>query len=263
MAKKDDGGVGELVKTGSAVADPAPKLIVAMGRGRIGKSTFIRYAAENAIRRGKVVLIGDADRTNRTVSAFFDDVSRPEYDDDEGLREWLNGVIEQQVEHRFSFFLDLEGGDRVVKEHAQALALVDFCEEVGSEPVAVHFLGSSDGDLAYLRDIEASRSFAPMRTIIVSNEGILPPGPAADRAFAKIESDPIFRAVLDRGARSVRMPRLGCMAAVEDRRLQFEDAVHSRVKPGQEAVGLVNRQFVTMWLRSMEKAFAGVREWLP
>jgi hypothetical protein len=240
-----------------------PKLVIAMGRGRVGKSTFIRWAAENAIRRGQPVVIGDADRTNRTVASFFDGVSRPEYEDDDSLRDWVNGVIEQQVADRFSVFLDLEGGDRVLREHAAALSLVEFCEQFGVDPVAVHFLGSSEGDLAYLRDIEASRSFTPKRTILVSNEGILPPGKPADRAFAPIEANPLFTAVVDRGARSVRMPRLGCMPYVEDRKLQFEDAVHSRVKEGTEPVGLINRQIVTMWLRGMDSAFAGVREWLP
>ena len=240
-----------------------PKLVIAMGRGRIGKSTFVRWAAENAIRRGQPVVIGDADRTNRTVASFFEGVSRPEYEDDDSLREWVNGVIEQQVADRFSVFLDLEGGDRVLKEHAAALSLVEFCEGYGVDPVAVHFLGGAGDDLAYLRDIEASRSFTPTRTILVLNEGVLPPGKPADRAFQPIEADPLFTAVTDRGARAVRMPRLGCMPYVEGRRLQFEDAVHSRVRSGEEAVGLINRQIVTMWLRSMDAAFAGVREWLP
>ena len=59
------------------------------------------------------------------------------------------------------------------------------------------------------------------------------------------------------------MPRLACMAEVDRRRLMFEDAEASRVKPGQDRIGPINRQMIAIWLRQMNTAFADVADWLP
>lgn len=261
MAKRD-GEVGELEKP--ATADGVrPKLVVTLGRGRTGKSTFIRWAAERAFRGGRPTVVADADRTNATLSAFFDGVSRPELADDDTVKEWLNAALEQQIAERFSMFVDLGGGDLVLKEHAHALSLVEFVGGYGIDPVAVHFLGGSLDDLAYLRDIEETGAFAPERTVLVLNEGILPPGKAPAKAFEPVIGHEVFRAAVKRGAKPVVMPRLGCMAEVDRRRLLFEDAASGRVKPGQEAVGPVNRQVLRLWLRGMDAAFAEVVPWLP
>jgi hypothetical protein len=175
----------------------------------------------------------------------------------------LNGVLEQQIENRFSLFLDLGGGDLILKEHARDLELADLCGRFGIDPVAVHFLGGDLDDLAYLRDIERSNVFTPERTVVVLNEGILPPGRPPARAFAAIQAHEVYRDVVARGARIVVMPRLACMAEVDRRRLMFEDAEASRVKPGQDRIGPINRQMIAIWLRQMNTAFADVADWLP
>lgn len=251
-----------------SVAVAAPKLLVALGRGKTGKSTFIRWAAEQAFIHGRPSVIADADRTNATLAAFFDGVTRPESPDAEDVKAWLNSVLEDQIAAKesgkpFSVFLDLGGGDLVLKEHALTLGLVPFCKQFGIEPVAVHFLGADLDDLAYLRDVEESGAFAPEKTLLVLNEGTLGTGKQPGKAFEAVRKHKIFGEAIARGAQAVMMPRLVCMGEVDRRRLLFSAAAAGMVKDGHEPFGPINRQYVTLWLRAMDGAFSKVSDWLP
>jgi hypothetical protein len=138
-----------------------------------------------------------------------------------------------------------------------------MCEKYGVEPVGVHFLGCDLDDLAYLRDVEEGNVFAPRRTILVLNEGIVPANRSVAKAFDAIQNHDIYRAAIARGAKPIFMPRLGCMSEVDRRRLMFEDAEAGRVKEGQDKIGPINRQMIAIWRRAMDKAFADVADFLP
>ncbi|MGF7213171.1 hypothetical protein GGE65_007807 [Skermanella aerolata] len=241
---------------------PAPKLIVPLGRGKTGKTTFTRWSAERALTAGRQTVLADADRTNATLAAFFEHVVRPPAPDANRMKSWINEILELQIERKFSMILDLGGGDLILKEHAGELGLVELCQRHGVEPVAVHFLSSDQDDLAYLRDIERSGAFSPERTVVVFNQGILAAHLSLSDAFDALLDQEVYRKAAERGARTVFMPRLSCMAEIDRRRLLFEDAVAGRTRDGRP-FGLVNRQIVTMWLRAMEAAFAEVKDWLP
>jgi hypothetical protein len=156
MATKNDVALLEAGREGEGAfpseGTTAPKLILALGRGKTGKSTFIRWAAEAALERGAEPVIADADRTNATLAAFFENVTRPESPEDEDVRLWLNDFVDRQIDTRFSAFLDLGGGDLILKTWARDLELAAFLEHHGVVPVAVHFLGCDLDDLSYLRD---------------------------------------------------------------------------------------------------------------
>ena len=51
--------------------EAALRLIVLLGRGRTGKTTEARWAADRAIQAGRPVILADGDRTNRSLSAFY------------------------------------------------------------------------------------------------------------------------------------------------------------------------------------------------
>lgn len=248
----------------SANPQPAegPKLILALVRGKTGKSTFVRWAAERAIERGAEPVIADADRTNATLAAFFENVERPPGAEDDEVRLWLNSFVDRQIEDRFTAFLDLGGGDLVLKTWARDLDLAPFLGSHGVIPVAFHFLGCDLDDLTYLRDIETVVKFQPAATAIVLNEGMVPPGRAVLTAFEPIINHEIFRDAVKRGARVMRMPRLACMHEIDRRRLSFQDAEAGAVKPGQERIGPVNRQLISLWRKEMEASFAPVVAWI-
>jgi Mrp family chromosome partitioning ATPase len=77
MVTRKDAAEVEIDPVQQTAIKSQPKLVVALGRGKTGKSTFIRWAAERAFRAGRTSVIADADRTNATLAAFFDNVSRP------------------------------------------------------------------------------------------------------------------------------------------------------------------------------------------
>ena len=103
MATKKDTAVMELDRTEEGqpplaeIPVDTPKLILTMGRGRIGKSTFVRWAAERAMIMGSLPVIADADRTNATLSAFFENVTSPRHRPmtmcDSGLVMWSSARL--------------------------------------------------------------------------------------------------------------------------------------------------------------------------
>jgi len=267
VAKRPEGETAVLdgpeisVREGSSAI--SPKLIVPLGRGSRGKTAFVRWAAERAQSHGREVVIADMDRTNPTLSGFFGGVTQPEEVGDVDVREWLAAFVEGQIENRFSAFLDLGGGDLILKQVARDMDLVPFLERHGIQPVAVHVLGPDRDDLAYLRDMEQAGVFAPAATILVLNEALVPANRSVKPAFETLVQHEIFRAALGRGAKAVWMPRLAAMHEVDNRRLTFSDAEGGKVKEGQAPIGPWNRQVVAKWRRDMEAAFADVAHLLP
>src|ERR1700722_19675789 len=60
-----------------------------IGRGRIGKTTLARWAAEIMDERGGTALIAAADPTNRSLRSFLDNVAEPPSSDSNDVRDWL------------------------------------------------------------------------------------------------------------------------------------------------------------------------------
>src|SRR5208282_6003182 len=236
---------------GSAAPEDAtqPRQVVLCGRGVHGKSWLVRWAGGRAIARGREVVIADADRTNPTLSAYFDRVVTPPSSDDADMRDW---------------YADLGGGDLLLKQLAREIGLVPFLERHAVRPVAVHLLGPDRDDLAYLHDMERDGLFAPAATILVLNEALVPARRAIRTAFqSTILEHPTFLAALERGAKVVWMPRLEPAHEIDARRLTFTAAEDNQVKPGQTPIGPWNRQLIHNWLRDMETNFAPVAHWLP
>ena len=250
----------ETVSGANGIGPDTPRLIVAGGRGKVGKSSWLRWAIEENIARGGAPVIADGDRTNPTLTAVCPQATRPSSAEDEDVRDWLNALIEDQIETRRTVFLDLGGGDTTLKRWSRNLDLANFLPQHGIAPVLLHVLGSDIDDLAYLRDLETV--YAPKHTAIVLNEGMVPSGRSPLAAFETVLSNEIFQRARSRGAAVVKMPRLGCMQDVDGRRIGFADAEAGNVKPGQEKLGPVRRQMVAMWRREMAACTAPIAQWI-
>ena len=255
-------GTQDLAPTPGAAAAQS-RLVIPLGRGARGKTWWTRWAVERAQQAGRDVVVADADRTNATLSAYFAGVVTPPSANDADMRDWFGAFCDQLIERRLTAALDLGGGDLLLKRLAREIGLADFLEANGVQPVAVHLLGPDRDDLAYLRDLEADRLFAPEATILVLNEALVPQGRSVQAAFGSVVEHPIFLAAVKRGARPVWMPRLVPAHEVDDRRLPFAAAEAGRVKDGQPPIGPWVRQYVAVWRRAMEANFAPVAGWLP
>jgi hypothetical protein len=246
---------------------PAPgdvaAIVAAYGRGTTGKSTCLRWLGERVLAK-KPIVIGDCDRNNQTLSAFFGAaVERPAHPDDDSVVEWLSRAIDNVAETRMSLLLDMGGGDLVLPRYASAMELTSFLEGQNIRPVAMHFVGPSIDDLATLYEIERTGAFCPKATIIVLNAGLIRDTRSPEAAFATVRDHPTVLAAETRGAKVVVMPKLACMHEIDSRRLYFADAQDGRVKPGQKPLGPTTRQMVALWRRAMDEAFRSVEDWLP
>lgn len=243
----------------------APKIIVPMGRGKLGKTALLRFLYEEAHHQGRSARLADADRTNATLEAFFPGkVATPVSADPEDVKEFINAQLDIQIDalesgNPHSLLLDIGGGgDLLFKDHAREMGLVEFCLGYGIEPVAIHFLGPDKDDLQPVRDMEESGVFSPKKTLFVLAENDLPLGVQPIRGFDAVKSHEIFQNVIRRGARAVMMPRLKCMGQIDDNRWKFHEAA-SRNGPASRPT----QQYVSMWLRSMRETFSSVSDWLP
>lgn len=240
-----------------------PVLACGEGRGRVGKSTLLRWVIDRARNAGRLVTVADGDRNNATLTAYYRDACRPVSAEQEDAKAWLTSLLNGMAEDQRSVVLDLGGGDRLLAEYGRDLALVEFCRDIGAEPLALVCLGPDLDDLAHAVAMEDAAGFAPERTVLVLNEGLVPVGRQPDRAFAPLVARPEFRALLDRGAQVVAMPRLPCMADVDARRLDFFAAAEGAKGVGGVPLGPVQRSQTKAWIRRMEEAFAPVSSWLP
>jgi hypothetical protein len=231
-----------------------PVFLVGFGRGRTGKSTTLNWAIGRARAVNRKIIVADGDRSNATLATYYPDASRPRSAEDEDVRVWLTGLLDIMAEERQSLALDLGGGDRTLASFGRDLALVEFCQAVGARPVALHLVGPHLQDLAHIEAMEDSGVFQPENTAVVLNEGLVPPGHTVARAFESLMEQPGLQALVERGARVVRMPRLGCMKDIEEQKAGFFDIPN---------IGPAKGFMLKDWRKNMEKSFSSIAEWLP
>ena len=238
-----------------------PRLIVTLGRGRTGKTVFLSWLREIADPSFPVRII-DADVNNPVLSERFSDVAKPRGMDDD-RRNWLEDQFEEQVNaaagpDRYDVLLDLGGGDLLIKRWGAELQLADLFASAEIDPVAIHMLGSDPADLAYLEDIEGRKLFCPERTILVLNQGLIPPSRSAGEAFADILNSEVVKAVISRGGRVVVMPRLACMEYVWKLKVPFQQA-----QDPYNGIRLFDRLRVRYWLNTeMEEMRTELGGWI-
>lgn len=246
-------------------SQPRHSFVMVGGRGKTGKSVLIRTLVELSAELGGFPIIGDIDRTNQSLGAFphlSANIRRPSHADDVVITDWLTEQVNEQIDGTGNtLILDCGGGDQVGKFWVRDLELAPFLETHGIRPVVVHVVGGDADDLAYMRDLEIVSKFQPKDTVIVLNEGVIH-GRSPAAAFTPIVEHPIFRAVHDRGARVMRLPRLGCMTDIDRLRVSFKDASAGAVMDGRARLGPIQRQMVTLWMRDVSETLAPVLPWI-
>ena len=240
------------------------KIIFWIGRGKTGKTTGIRWAAEAAILAGTTLLMADMDPTNDTFSKYIDNVARPPEASDPALSlKWLDKLLQHALEHRLSLLVDLGGGDTTLRRLVEQLPdLVEMAEAQGFAIVLFYTAGPQEEDLSPLATMEGL-GLRPTATAIVLNEAMADLGESPLQAFARVLRHSAFLAAVGRGAVPIWMPRLLPAQQVEIRRLHFRDAAAGEIGQGKTPLGPFDRSRVLNWLQSMDANFAGIRTWLP
>jgi hypothetical protein len=242
-----------------------PKVWFIVGRGKTGKTTLLRFAAEEAAAAERRVLLADLDRSNATLASYFQDVQRPPAGDEAGVTAWMEKLLTFIMAEKATALIDLGGGDTTLRRLVSEVSdLVPTLEGAGVAAVAVYLLGPQPDDLAPLATLEAA-GFQPAATLLVLNEGLIETPVSRDEAFARVLRHSAFKAAAGRGAEIVWMPRLLPAGEIEARRVLFGQAERGMVREGrrQTPLGPFDQARVRAWLRTIRGEFAGVSSWMP
>jgi hypothetical protein len=236
-----------------------PKIVLAVGRGKTGKTTLLRWIAEISAQRQGSAILADIDPTNKSFARYFDDVARPETDNPQAVTRWLQELIEHCVNERQSAIVDLGGGDTTLRTLAAEMpGLATQMEVVGVSPVMLYMVGTQPEDLAPAVTLRA-RGFTAKAQAIVFNEVAIDAGMTRKSAFSRLMASSTFR---DLASSSIQvwMPRLHAAEAVESRQCTFMAARDGLSDP---PLGLFDGARVRAWLDAMDRRFEGVRTWIP
>jgi hypothetical protein len=236
-----------------------------IGRGNTGKTMLIRYLGETVLATGRQVLLADLDRTNATLSAYFNDVQRPPDADEATIAKWLERLLTFIMTNKVGAFVDLGGGDTTLRRLVVEIPdLIGMLKSANAAPVAAYMTGPRPDDLAPLATLEAA-GFQPAATAIVLNEGLIEVPLPRDEAFKRLTRHSAFKSAILRGAVPLWMPRLLPVAEVEARRIHFAAARDGIAPEGrrQSPLGAFDRARVRAWMSAMEAEFGIIQPWLP
>jgi len=245
-----------------------PKLVVTLGRGKTGKTIWLRWVAETAARSRPLRII-DADPNNQALARYFSEAELPPSVDGEDKRAWIEAQMNDIMEaagdnaRRYDLLLDVGGNDQLLRRLGKEVQIADVLEGEGVDPVAVHMLGPDDDDLRYLEDVENNNLFRPKATVLVVNAGLVPPTSDFTIAFGRVLRSEIVQRVTspERGGRLVVMPALGCMREFESLGIpSFRAALRD---DGPSKIGRLNCVRIRNWLREMEGVRATLADLLP
>ena len=230
------------------------KVLFFIGRGRVGKTHLLRWAAETAAERGGDFIVSAADPTNRALVNYLDDVAQPPTTDPVEVRDWLLSLLQHAMSQNTSLMIDLGGGDTSLTELLRVLPnLTELMEEGGLEPVALHLVGTDAHDLHALATTE-QMGFRPKATAIVLNE-VYARGGQRYR-FDDVTSHPVYQAAINRGAVPIWMPAL------------IEEVARYCARDGGQFLELPRSkpffaQALKNWLGAMSAEFSSIATWWP
>jgi hypothetical protein len=247
-----------------------PVMAIRFGRGRTGGTTIVDMLIQLARAKGRIVVIADGDLRNSTLAGLYPPGTeggalQPPSDDLLDMKDWFTGAIGTAIQQQASLVVDFGGGDRVMLDYGRDLALVELCESVGMDPLALYVTGPDADDFEHILSIWRAGVFRPRRSLLFLNEHLVAHGRSPAGAFDAITGRREFTDMVADGLTAVVMPRLPCMTQVRDMAVGFIDAMSG--KPGRhgEPLDPVRRFMVQHWLKRLEAAFveAGALEWLP
>lgn len=242
-----------------------PKVVMCIGLGGTGKTTWLRWAVEALLQTGHAATVAAVDPENRALTDYFDEVHEPDSHDPAAVARWLGQLIDHCTETKTSACIDFGGGDtslgRLISE---APDLAQVMEDAGIAPVALYFLTPRIDDLSPLSSLEAA-GFRPRATAIILNQGRADPTVPPEHEFARTMRHKAFRSATERGAIQLWMPKLHAAKEVEDRRIWFSQARDGATPEGRKVVPLsiVDRSRVQHWLNAMAASFAPIASWMP
>jgi hypothetical protein len=226
------------------------RLILALGRGKSGKTIWARWLTEAMRARRINPVVADADAAGTGLCRYEESAVRLCRND--GEQSWWDAVLADSEDR---------GGRPVVVDFSLSQGLIhrvdpegtDFRDryaEIGLDVTKVCFFAPDPGDADAF--VSNGARVTATDTLLVLNEGA--PGEQGRRQFDRILAHPAVREAIDNGARVARMPTLRSDLAA-DRDIVSLIAFSKLGVPGQEPLAF-KRVTMRTWLDRMETAFS-------
>lgn len=255
-----------ITRTDPAI-DDGPVSLWAMGRQRVGKTTFLNGLIEVVRSLGGTPEIWNADLQNKTgsLSVFHRDAMQPPASLLGEQKLWIEERIGEQMETRRDAVLDIGGGWTALHQLVDEGPISRVMQQEGVRLTLVYVLGPDRADVDYLEDMQARGFSLPERTVIVLNQGLVPWSYDPARAFEPVTSHPVVRAAVEGGAKFAFMPPLSCLDEVGRQGLSLSEFLDPRAKAKYPPITPLKRMSVRRWLETDFPAFLRQipADWLP
>jgi hypothetical protein len=230
---------------------PRRRLILALGRGKSGKTIGARWLTEVMRARGLNPVVADADTYGSGLCRYEEGALRL-YRHDGAIQLWWDAVLADSEDR---------SGRPVVVDFSLNQGLIDQVDpegtdfrdrygEIGFDVTKVCFFAPDTGDADAF--VNNGARVTATDTLLVLNEGA--PGEQGSRQFDSVLAHPAVREAIDNGARVARMPTLRSDLAA-DREIASLIAFSKLGVPGQEPLAF-KRVTMRRWLDRMETAFS-------
>ncbi|MFT9089605.1 MAG: hypothetical protein ABF479_01105 [Gluconacetobacter sp.] len=248
-----------------------PRLYIASGRGRSGKTFTSKYLLEKARAEGRGVMICDGDvRNGKLHELFASDASpipRPTDTSVAGLTRWFSDSLNVAVAGNRSAYFDLGAGETASGELAQEVDLEAFLKATNYRLTNLLFMGPNDLDADHVISILSERRGIESDTIVFLNEGVPTPGIDAEDFFTRVvdKHGQLVR-LKEAGGKFIRIPRLPCAQAVDGKGYSLYSLVVSiRNADGSYKINPLEDFMVRSWAEHFERNIseAAAHEWLP
>jgi hypothetical protein len=227
------------------------RLILALGRGKSGKTIWARWLTEVMRARGVNPVVADTDTFGTGLCRYEEGALRL-YRHDGAIQSWWDAVLADSE--------DLSGRPVVVdcslnqglihRVDPEGTDFRDRYAEIGFDVTKVCFFAPDTGDADAF--VSNGARITATDTLLVLNEGA--PGERGSSQFDSVLAHPAVREAIEHGAHVARMPTLRSDLAA-DREIASLIAFSKLGVPGQEPLSF-KRVTMRTWLDRMETAFS-------
>lgn len=226
------------------------RLILALGRGKSGKTIWARWLTEVMRARGINPVVADADTVGTGLCRYEEGALRPSRND--GEQSWWDAVLADSEDRSGRpVVVDFSLNQGLIRRvDPEGTDFRDRYAEIGFDVTKVCFFAPDTGDADAF--VSNGARVTATDTLLVLNEGA--PGERGSRQFDSVLAHPAVREAIDHGARVARMPTLRSDLAA-DRDIASLIAFSKLGVPGQEPLAF-KRVTMRTWLDRMETAFS-------
>lgn len=242
----------------------APRLLIAQGRGGAGKSLLLGYSIERAQKLGnELPMIGDFDRTNRTLSQRYPKVITCNEASDTAIIAACAKFLDDMMASRRNAVIDLGGGDFIGLKLLLELSIVPLLAEYGCGVTFLFPIGSDADYLAPLGRLQEMGLLQGADVVVALNGALADESTVGMSGFKELLNSPELTTVINQGGKVIFMPRLQNARVLAEQRMSLSDAAANQATESGYRLGTTRAFQVRRWLREMDAAFETLGDIMP